>query len=512
LSEKEKILSKLNIKDYRNELELILDTKKFDEEAKNLLLSIFYKIDNFYKDYSLVKKESENKNKFLEEYINIIKTKCKSIKILQPQETSKTKRYEINRAKGEIKTFPNENILVQALYELAEVQLTGKKIEFTNKCILDMLNKGNTINSTEPIRDFNGWSWKIELNNTKTMEYNLIFQNFLILFGHDFIKSNLNTKNILEQIRPKLVNQIYKKSGLELFECLLQIAIIMYNNNSAKNHKECVEYKQSIVEGVENLKNKHQYINNVTKSNTVLITEIQKLDLFLNDINIIRKAFDAAIKSGENEYFCLSDFVEAKEKEKEQLEKQLKINNKALSPKEFLKHQEEEQRNLKIYENIKEDVVKINMQSKMIKFQKLFLECLKLKILAEENKKELFKYVTLLRYYANIPYEKNKTIISDDKVLKAFEEVSRVLIFKMVNTKVIDLGFKNKLFNFEIIKNIFKSSIIKLDNIFLKIKFIENNRIEVEYYDGNMLENTVVLDIPFDEEITSRKTRKIRLF
>ena len=28
----------------------------------------------------------------------------------------------------------------------------------------------------------------------------------------------------------------------------------MYNNNSAKNHKECVEYKQSIVEGVENLK------------------------------------------------------------------------------------------------------------------------------------------------------------------------------------------------------------------------------------------------------------------
>ena len=73
MGEKEKILAKLSIKDYKNELESILENKQFDEEAKSLLLSIFYKLDNFYIDYMIVKKECYPKNKYLDEYINIIK-------------------------------------------------------------------------------------------------------------------------------------------------------------------------------------------------------------------------------------------------------------------------------------------------------------------------------------------------------------------------------------------------------------------------------------------------------
>ena len=40
---------------------------------------------------------------------------------------NKKKHFEFNH---------NENILIQALYELAEVQLSGKKIEFTNKSVI----------------------------------------------------------------------------------------------------------------------------------------------------------------------------------------------------------------------------------------------------------------------------------------------------------------------------------------------------------------------------------------
>lgn len=512
MGEKEKILSKFNIKDYRNELELILENKHFDEEAKSLLLNIFYKIDNFYKDYSTVKKESENKNKFLEDYMSIIKNKCNKIEVLPPQDTTKTKRYELNKENGQIKTFPSENILMYAVYELAEVQLKGKDIDFTNKCILNMLNKGNTINSTEPIRDFNGWSWNVEINNTKNIEYNLIFQNLLILLGYNFVYENLNTKNILELLRPRLVNKIYKKTGAELLDCLLQIAIILYNNNSLKNHKECLEYKKSIQEDINNLRNKQQYINNMTKNNMTLITEIQRLDLFLNDINAIRKAFYDEIKSGKNEYFSLSDFVEAKEKEKEELQNELNSNNKSLSPKEYLKHQDEDKRILRIYENIKEETTRINLQSKILKLQKLFLECFKLKIMADENKKDLYVYATQLRYYANIPYKKYKSIVMQDKVSEVFEEVSKVLVDKMLDSKVIDLGFKNRNLNYNIVKYIFKSKVMKLDNFVLRINFIGNDEIEVEYYDGNMLDYKAVFEIPFDEEISSRKSKKIKLF
>ena len=61
--EKNNILSKLNIniRDYNNELEKILENKLFSYDVKNLLLSMLYKIENSYKDYEAVKVEVPSK-------------------------------------------------------------------------------------------------------------------------------------------------------------------------------------------------------------------------------------------------------------------------------------------------------------------------------------------------------------------------------------------------------------------------------------------------------------------
>ena len=511
MSEKEKILSKFAIKDYRNELELVLENKQFDEEAKSLLLNIFYKIDNFYKDYLAVKKESENKNKFLEEYMNIIKNKCNKIIILSPQDTTKTRRYEVDKKLGEIKTFPNENILMQAIFELTEVDLNKPNIEFNNKCILDLLNKGKSINSIEPIRDFNGWSWNIAINDVKNIYYNLIFQNLLILFGYNYINENMNTKNIYEQLKMKSIIKSSKKIGIELLECLLQIAIILYNNDSKEKHNECVEYKKNIQKDSNSSINKYEYINDITKNNLNILKEIQKIDVLLNDINSLRNSFQEKIEKGEKQYFSLGEYIESIENEKEILKQQIEHNNKLINPKEYLKNQEGDNRLKKLYSNIREDSYEINIDSKLVKFQKLFLQFLKFKFLQDASKKDLYLYATQLRYYANLPY-KNTNVLMLSDIDEIFEDVSKVLINKIIENKVIDLGFKNKKLNYEIIKYIFKCKIMKLDNIVLKINFMEDNKIEVEYYDGNMIESKKIFDIPLDEEILSRKTRKIKLF
>ena len=47
---KENLLGKIVQKDYNNELEKDIETKDFDEVVKNLLLSIFYKVEISYKD------------------------------------------------------------------------------------------------------------------------------------------------------------------------------------------------------------------------------------------------------------------------------------------------------------------------------------------------------------------------------------------------------------------------------------------------------------------------------
>ena len=55
-------LDKIVKKDYNNQLEKVLEKKYFEENVKNILLSILYKIETSYKDYKQVKQNVETKD------------------------------------------------------------------------------------------------------------------------------------------------------------------------------------------------------------------------------------------------------------------------------------------------------------------------------------------------------------------------------------------------------------------------------------------------------------------
>lgn len=512
MGEKERILLKLNRRDYKNELELILENKEFDEEAKSLILSIFYKIDNFYKDYIDVKKETETKNKYLEEYINIINNKCNKIKILSPKECTKTKKYIIDKKNGEIRCFPNEVILLYAIYELNEISEIGKLKNLTVNCMINMLNKGKTINSIEPIRDFNGWSWNVEISDSKNIEYNLIYQNLLILFGYNFVNELMNNelRNMLKKIEEEVINKDLGEKGKEITTSLFELAVILYNNSSVENHKKCLKYKSSILGKINVLNNRKDFIDIKTKNNLLVIKKIQKMDVILNDINLIKKQYEKSLKTEECRYLCISDFVDNMEKDREKLLKIMNKNNNLLSPKEFLKTQEENQKKLNLYNSVKEEQNKISLTTKLINFELLFLECMETKIEKTNNRKDLFNIVLQLRYFTNLPYKKDKKIISNEKVNNKFEEVIRKLINKIIGMKCIDTGFKLEELNYKILKYIFKTKMIKLDNLVIKISFKTKDEIQVEYFDSNMLDYNEDFEIPFEEEVINRKDKKIK--
>ena len=67
----EKFFSKLTPKDYNNQLEKILEKKGFSTNAKNLLLSMLYKIEAAYKDYETVKVMVESKNEYIEKVLKM---------------------------------------------------------------------------------------------------------------------------------------------------------------------------------------------------------------------------------------------------------------------------------------------------------------------------------------------------------------------------------------------------------------------------------------------------------
>ncbi len=515
MGEKEKILAKLNMKDYKNELELILEQKQFDEEAKSLLLSIFYKFDNFYKDYMTVKKDVEEKNQFLEEYINIIKTKCKTIHLIKPQDIKGKTKYEVDRKKGEIRCIPNELILLYAIYDLVEKNMSDDKYllgDFTPICVNNILNKGNTINETEIIRDFNGWSWNIQIDNSDNIVYNLIFQNALIILGYQFIKDNINKSKILDNFKFQMKLDGYGEQGNLFLNELYKNCIILYNNLSIDNHDKCIKYKKNLINKQNMLNNRKEYVEDKNKDSSSVSKKIKKIDDMLNNIELIRSEYEKSIKKNKNEFFCISDFVESKENEKKNLLKTIKENNKVLNQKKYLSEHDDYESSIDLYESIKEGQDNLNYQPELLKLQKQFLECLKIKVESCAQKRELFNCIVQFRYYCNLLYKKDKSIITYEKLSEDIESVTEKITMKMLELKMIDFGFKTNKLNGQIIEYVFNTKIIELETINLKIKFIEKNKIEVEYYDSKILETKKVFDIPNEEEIVNKKDRKVKLF
>ena len=67
---KEYFLGRIVKKDYKNKLEEVLERKNFSEQTKSLLLSMLYKIENAYSDYSKVKQNVESKDEYIENIIS----------------------------------------------------------------------------------------------------------------------------------------------------------------------------------------------------------------------------------------------------------------------------------------------------------------------------------------------------------------------------------------------------------------------------------------------------------
>ena len=80
---KDNFLDKIVKKNYNNQIEEVLENKKFDESAKNLLLSMLYKVEASYKDYETVKRDVATKEDYIERIINVIKNNCNMIKIVK---------------------------------------------------------------------------------------------------------------------------------------------------------------------------------------------------------------------------------------------------------------------------------------------------------------------------------------------------------------------------------------------------------------------------------------------
>ena len=494
--EKNKILSKLNIdiKDYNNELEKILENKLFSYEVKNLLLSMLYKIENAYKDYETVKVEVPSKRKYIENLLRIIKEKCLKIFLVKTgtQEAKELEKdnmlFKVDRKNGEIICFQNEFILLTAIFNL-DISPSLKELtyEYIEEPLFTLLKSGEIDSNIELIRDFNGWSWDIDKKEIKDIEYNYIYQTILLING----RKNINNK------KQKKIFDVVSKIAIKKY--MLEANDTEYNEKFEKIKKE----KEA---RLELFNDKMSFINQITEEKKEYTKEIEKIDKILNNNELLKKEYYARNEKLPNKekIFSVSYLVGILDKERIKLIEKIDECNKIILPKEFVEQKS------KLEEEVKflEEIIKLDKEDALIKIATEFLNQVQIEIakINEENKEKLINWIYKIRYYRYIPIDYEKTIKDIEVLKEKFEEVIKIIIKKAQELKIWDIFSENTELTYQILKEIFDMKMICLQNLNMQCKY-ENKELYVEYYDDTIIESS--LKIKTD---TVKIKKKIKLF
>ena len=488
---KDNFLDKIVKKNYNNQIEEVLENKNFDESAKNLLLSTLYKVEASYKDYEVVKKNVITKEEYIEKIIKTIKNNCNMIKIVkntsEENEILQNRTFLVDKKAKEIICFPIERKLLYCISKISKKdKIIKDKYLIINETLSDTLNIGNNIDSVEPLRDFNGFSWTTIPNEIESVEHNLIYQNLNILVGNTFLNKWIN-------------NNEYLIDYLEEFKNIMDI-----------------NYGREITEEyIENLK-VLSFLLNITEKKKEENKKFEKLDKILNNKELLEKEY---IKRNsklqlEDKIFSIRVLAEMLIKEKQEVFEKIEKYNELLNPQNYVKNKTRLDEKFKYLKLIDINDKELEIKTKMTNLQKNFLKCFRLKIKKANNKQDMIELFCLLRYYNLLPFDRNNYIYNLKEIIKELEETKKLLINKAVQMKLIQEYSTNKELNYLILKNVFEIRTISIEQLYLKI-IKDKNKFYLQLFDEKLFEDKI--EINYDKEINKKDfnvklNKKLKMF
>ena len=538
------IFSKI-IKDYNNELEMILEKKAFSEDAKNLLLSMLYKIENAYEDYKKVKVNVCSKKQFVEEILDTVQNRCNGIEFIslaskEGQELyAKNQNCIIDKENGTIQTFQNEKSILEALITLRQKDIKIKpRYEIISTPLKDLLTVGNNINSVETIVDFNGWSWDISNKRAKFGEYNVIYQMLVILLGNEIIDKWINDRKVEQEDYTKVPNNMilgskYNESyGItkeeiddDIDDNIQEIAKYFESIYGEKLQQQFFEqlkkyiiylgvkynseYKEKIVAGLTKLKeklekmtNKKQYLDELSSTKTKLTEEIKKIDQILSSESNLKEEYtkrNSKLKN-EDKIFSVSHLRLMLEKERKQDLERIKNINKVMEPLEFVNIKNELEEQIKYYTDLQVENPTKEVQKELLKELKVLLcKCMQIKLENATDKKKIEDIIYEIRYYEAVSSGKE------------FEKLEEKIIEKACENKVLETFSADKKLNYKILKNIFKTKIIDLNTIVYVLKY-NKGILTIKIYDGKIQDSTEEVKITQKVELQVKLNKKIKIW
>lgn len=497
-SANDKFLDKIVKKDYNNQLEVVLEKKYFDENVKSILLSILYKLETSYKDYKQVKQDIDTKEELIEKIINAIKNDCDEIKLIKPNsEESKiigNRTFLVEKDKKRIICY---NVERKLLYCIAKISKKEKIINdnyfIINESLSDLINTGSNINMVEPLRDFNGYSWTTIFREIESVEHNLIYQNLRILLGNDFLNKWIYNREVMMDYMEIFKNRIEKLYGKENSEDFIknleQISILLevkFDNKSKSKYKKI---KEEVEENLEEIKDNAKYIEKITRKKKKLAKEIRRIDETINNKKMLQQEYIERneLLPLEKKIFSIRILSQMMNVERNKKIEELECLNEILKPQNFVKYKkelEEKERVLKILET---NNIQKSIDNLKLKLQKIFLKCFEIKIDKAKDKQELIKLIYEFRYYLLLPYNYENAVYQEKELQKIIEDLLKKILNKSHKYKVIQKFSNREEVDYELLKKIFVSKSINLEEIEIRLTK-EKEGFFVQVFDGKSLE------------------------
>ena len=494
---KENLINKIVKKDFNNELEAILEKKDYEENVKSLLLNLLYKIETGYKDVETVKIDVDTKEECIKRLISIIYSQCKSIKIIKMNDnTSKIPQngtYFIDKTKKEIECYPIERKLLYAIWKIGKKDnIITNEYYFINEVLSDLLNIGNTIDSVEPLRDFNGYSWTTVSSEIESIEHNIIYQNLRILVGNKLLNKWIYNKEIIidyyEQFKERLTKLYGKEIKQEIIDILIKIAILLEMKFQDKKVLEYKKEKKRIETELKNTKDREKFVIKTTNKKLELANKIKEIDTILSDKKLLEQEYKIRNQKLplDKKIFSMRVLANTMIKEREKLYEKIEEKNNLLNPKKLVEYNKQLKEKMIYLKILETEEIETELEKNLIKFQEIFLKCFQKKIKKAETKQDIINLIYEIRYYIQLPINREAKIyeVLDDKYLKP---VILKLLNKAREEKIIQNFTKNEDIFYIIWKEILSLRAIKLEE--LSFKIVKNkDKYEVQIFDEDLFE------------------------
>lgn len=499
-------------KDTNAALEKILENKNVNEQAKNLLQGILYKIEVSYKDYRKVKAKKSAEEKYVEELIDNISKRCNKISVVKTsqklaneeiQKELENKKFYVGE---EIVSYPIEEKILYAIEKNSRYpKILNNKYEEATIAISAMINEGKNMDRTEVLRDFNGWSWTTVNKEVENIEANLIYQTLQIILGEEFLDNWCKDKDGIIDYLEQFIDEMSTKYGEELAnkqkELLTKIAMV---NTVKVNSKFAEKIAQEIKrknEEIQKYEDTEQKIIEISNNKKQLLKELTEIEKIIGQESRLKEEFqkrneDAPI---DKKIFNIKIFKNQLHTQKQQLLEQIEKNSYLLNPSNYLEEKNKLVAQKEYFQTSEKTQTEI--EEMLIEFIESFLKCFNILIKNTKDEEEILRMIYQFRYFMQLPFNLKKSIKDVEKFQKSITNIEKKLVEKAIKEKVItDVPF-------EIMRHLFETRIIILEDLYYKITS-KNEKYYVQIFDENISEEK------FEVQLTEKTkiNKKIKIF